>query len=68
MKNDYMAGWNAGVEDAKKNPKNSLTLSREKYTIQYIDGYYKGRNTYKAALRNSQTSDNENTKTYLVGI
>jgi|TARA_R110000851_G_scaffold28742_1_gene79746 hypothetical protein len=67
MKNDYMAGWNAGIEATKKNPKNSLTLPREKYTIQYIDGYYAGRNNYRNALRLS-ARDETDTKTYLVGI
>ena len=71
MKNDYMAGWNAGIEATKKNPKNSLTLPREKYTMQYIDGYYAGRNNYRNALRLSargSASDETDTKTYLVGI
>ena len=67
MKNDYMAGWNAGIEDTKKNPKNSLTLPREKYTIQYIDGYSAGSNNYKNALRFSER-DETDTITYLVVI
>lgn len=62
-----MTGWIAGIEAMKNNPKNSLTLPREKYTIQYIDGYYAGRNNYRNALRWSERNE-DNAKTYLVGI